>query len=207
MSQVTTVTQNAQTIKSIFKSADKDQDQEYRYSHLLPVFNSARYPPLTPFRHEDPARRALSHPDPLTFLQTATRLDELSPALGTEIEGVNLAKLTSDEKDQLALFVAKRGIAIFRDQKDFIDSGTSSYLEWGKHFGRLHIHPTSGHPADAPEIHLVYRDANTTFNFELDERITTSYWHTDVSYELQPPGLTTFFLLSQRKLCPSTAFN
>lgn len=51
----------------------------------------------------------------------------------------------------------------------------------------------------APEIHLVYRDANYTFNFERDDTITSSLWHSDVSYELQPPGLTTFFLLAQRE--------
>jgi sulfonate dioxygenase len=42
----------------------------------------------------------------------------------------------------------------------------------------------------------VYRDSQSTYNFEIDESITTTVWHSDVSYELQPPGLTTFFLLS-----------
>lgn len=82
----------------------------------------------------------------------------------------------------------------------------------------LHIHPTSGHPKGYPQLHLVYRyggfmryyigirldlttthlyrDASTSFNFERDDSITTILWHSDVSYELQPPGLTTFFLLT-----------
>jgi sulfonate dioxygenase len=88
---------------------------------------------------------------------------------------------------------------------------------------RLHIHPTSSHPERYPELHLVYkyidsyyqktkqlilisRDANTTFNFERDESITTTLWHSDVSYELQPPGLTTFFLLSQPTTGGDTLF-
>ncbi len=50
------------------------------------------------------------------------------------------------------------------------------------------------------------RDANATFNFERDERITTTLWHSDVSYELQPPGLTTFFLLSQPSTGGDTLF-
>ncbi|KXN92731.1 Alpha-ketoglutarate-dependent sulfonate dioxygenase, partial [Leucoagaricus sp. SymC.cos] len=74
------------------------------------------------------------------------------------------------------------------------------------HPKRLHIHPTSGHPAGYPEIHLVYRDANTTFNFEIDENITTTSWHSDVSYELQPSGLTTFFLLSSPETGGDTLF-
>ena len=33
--------------------------------------------------------------------------------------------------------------------------------------------------------------------FEIDDSITSTVWHSDVSYELYPPGLTTVFLLSQ----------
>lgn len=50
------------------------------------------------------------------------------------------------------------------------------------------------------------RDADATFNFERDESITTTLWHSDVSYELQPPGLTTFFLLSQPSTGGDTLF-
>lgn len=89
---------------------------------------------------------------------------------------------------------------------------------------RLHIHPTSGHPKGYPQIHLVYksvflkpslnifepfpvhRDAKSTFNFEIQDSITTTVWHSDVSYELQPPGLTTFFLLSQPTTGGDTLF-
>jgi len=95
---------------------------------------------------------------------------------------------------------------VFRDQQDFLDRGPDFYLAWGKHFGRLHIHPTSGHPENYPELHLVYRDANSTFNFEINDSITSTMWHSDVSYELQPPGLTTFFLLSQPTVGGDTLF-
>lgn len=182
------------------------QESQYRYAHLLPHFSADRYPPLTPFEHVDPAFRALSHDNPRAFLDNATSVRELTPYLGTEVTGVNLAKLDSTGRDQLALEVAKRGLVVFKDQQDFIDRGPDFYLEWGRHFGRLHIHPTSGHPAGYPEIHLVYRDLNASFNFELDESITSTLWHSDVSYELQPPGLTTFFLLAQPQTGGDTLF-
>jgi sulfonate dioxygenase len=178
---------------------DADQEEPYAYAHLLPTFDSVKYTPLTPFRHEDPGRRALSHSDPISFLRDASHVHELTPSIGTEIKGVNLAKLSSDERDQLALLVARRGLVVFRGQEEFINSGTDKYLEWGRYFGRLHIHPTSGHPAGVPEIHLVYRYKDYHLNFKFDDRVTTTQWHSDVSYELQPPGLTTFFLLSQRE--------
>jgi len=183
-----------------------EQESKYRYAHLLPHFSADSYPPLTPFDHVDPGTRALSHDNPRAFLENATSVCELTPYLGTEVKGVNLALLDSTGRDQLALETAKRGLVVFKDQQDFIDRGPDFYLEWGRHFGRLHIHPTSGHPAGYPEIHLVYRDLKSSFNFELDDSITSTLWHSDVSYELQPPGLTTFFLLAQPQTGGDTLF-
>ncbi|KAI0321349.1 hypothetical protein OF83DRAFT_1099931 [Amylostereum chailletii] len=189
--------------------ADKKQgsgEAPYPYAHLLPHFSPATYPPLTPFTHVDPGSRALAHPDPRSFLRNAESVVELTPNLGTEVQGVNLNKLDNDAKDQLALLVAKRGLVVFRDQPDFINSGSEAYLEWGRYFGRLHIHPTSGHPKDYPHLHLVYKDANKSFNFERNDSITSTLWHSDVSYELQPPGLTTFFILARPSTGGDTLF-
>ncbi|RDB28961.1 Alpha-ketoglutarate-dependent sulfonate dioxygenase [Hypsizygus marmoreus] len=194
------------TLRAVADTDRKSEEAEpYRYAHLLPHFSQDHYPPLTPFDHVDPGRRALSHPNPRSFLDNATVV-ELTPSLGSEVQGVNLAKLDSDARDQLALEVARRGLVVFKDQAEFIDRGPEFYREWGRHFGRLHIHPTSGHPDGFPEIHLVYRDANSTFNFEVDDSITTTVWHSDVSYELQPPGLTTLFLLAQPTTGGDTLF-
>lgn len=99
--------------KSNSPAADSTQ-QPYRYEALLPVFNSVRYPPLEPFQHVDPGFRALEHPNPRSFLDNATSLDELTPHLGTEIRGVNLVNLTNDERDQLALEVRFMHTSSFR---------------------------------------------------------------------------------------------
>ncbi|KAH7345110.1 hypothetical protein B0J17DRAFT_692992 [Rhizoctonia solani] len=50
--------------------------------------------------------------------------------------------------------------------------------------------------ATSAELHVVYRD-NTTPSHAQFNRTSTTFWHTDASYELQPPGLTTLFLLAQ----------
>ncbi|EIW86476.1 TauD-domain-containing protein [Coniophora puteana RWD-64-598 SS2] len=198
MSTTETINQASEAVSSLtLKTGEQKDQEEYRYAHLLPHFDpSEKFPALTPFEHVDPGSRALKHADPLAFLKNAARVVQLTPRLGTEVRGVSLLSLDGDGRDQLALEVARRGLMVFRDQHEFIDAGPESYLEWGRHFGRLHVHPTSGHPKNHPEFHLVYKDANSTFNFEVDESITTTVWHSDVSYELQPPGLTTFFLLS-----------
>jgi sulfonate dioxygenase len=178
--------------------ATKTQDTEaaeepYKYAHLMPVYSKDKYPPLEPFEHVDAGSRALTHANPRSFLDAA-KVVELTPEFGSDVRGVNLAELTPDQKDELALEVARRGVVVFRDQMDFIDRGPGFYTEWGRHFGLLHMHPTSGHPEGFPYIHLVYKDANSRFN---TQNLTTTFWHSDFSFELQPPGLTTFFLLSQ----------
>ena len=43
-------------------------------------------------------------------------------------------------------------------------------------------------------------------NFRYEDSISGTGWHSDVSYELQPPGITTLFLLSQPKTGGDTLF-
>ncbi|KDQ11595.1 hypothetical protein BOTBODRAFT_35260 [Botryobasidium botryosum FD-172 SS1] len=203
MAPPTATSTEAQTPSATLKDTQKQTKPEpvdsepYRYEHLRPVFTQDKYPPLTPFTHVDPGHRALALPDPRAlFKGPDVRVTELTPVLGNEVYGINLAKLDAEGRDQVALEVARRGVVVFRDQPDFLELGAEGWREWGRYFGRLHIHPTSGHPAGIPEMHLVYKDADNTFNFELQDHVTSTSWHSDVSYELQPPGLTTFFLLS-----------
>lgn len=79
--------------------------EEYHYAHLLPHFSQVLYPPLTPFHHVDPGTRALAHPNPRVFLNTATEVVDMTPNLGTEVRGLHLADLDSEGRDQLALEV------------------------------------------------------------------------------------------------------
>lgn len=77
----------------------------YIFEHLLPHFSQDNYLPLTAYNHVDPGLRALSHSDPRAFLDSATKVIDLTPKLGTEIDGINLARLDDTQKDQLALEV------------------------------------------------------------------------------------------------------
>ncbi|KAJ7780300.1 hypothetical protein DFH07DRAFT_1055915 [Mycena maculata] len=179
------------------KKEPENAEEPYRYAHLMPVYSKDKYPPLQPFEHIDAESRAPNHANPRSFLDSA-----------------NIVELTLGRtcgKDELALEVARRGVVVFRDQQDFIDRGADFYTKWGRHFGPLHIHPTSGHPEGHPEIHLVYKDANSRFN---TDGLTTTVWHSalltagaNFSFELQPPGLTTFFLLSQPKSGGDTLYS
>lgn len=179
----------------------------YPYNHLLPtVFPKPgeRDPPLEDLEFSDPGLRALKHPNPRSFLDKATKISHITPVIGTEVDGVDLVSLTSDERDQLALEVARRKLLVFRNQESFFNAGGEFWKEWGSHFGRLHVHPTGGHPEGLPEIHMIYRDENTVY-YDTDRIITTN-WHNDVSWERQPPGLTAFFLLAYPATGGDTAF-
>jgi sulfonate dioxygenase len=130
----------------------------------------------------------------------------LTPTIGTEITGVQLSKLSKAGKDQLARFVAERKVVAFRDQ-DFADLPINEALDYGRYFGRLHIHPTSGAPKGYPEIHLVHRGAGdkSAENF-FQTRTSSVAWHSDVSYELQPPGTTFLYILDVPDVGGDTLF-
>lgn len=112
---------------------------EYPFAHLLPVFDkSEHYPPLTPFEHIDPAARANALPEAeqRTFLKNATRVKNMTPKLGTEVEGIDLTALGAAERDQVALEVARRGLVVFRNQPKFLAQSGDEFKEWGSYFGR-----------------------------------------------------------------------
>lgn len=70
---------------------------------------SFRYPPLTLFDHYDHGKDAdPSFPDLLPKGKAET--DDLTPTIGTEVNGVQLSQLTKEGKDQLALYVAQRKV-------------------------------------------------------------------------------------------------
>ncbi|GAA5888521.1 hypothetical protein JCM6882_008982 [Rhodosporidiobolus microsporus] len=168
--------------------------EAYPYSRFLPTFDAhLKLPPLEAFEHVDPGLKALDDPEPRSFLNGA-EVDELTPELGSEVTGVQLSQLDTRGRQQLARYVAERGVVAFRDQ-DFLDKEPDWMLnDWCKFFGRPHIHPCSGAPEGYPEFHLVYRDSKSTLNYEVDTRLTSTVWHSDVTYEEQPPGLTLLML-------------
>ncbi|BGP17686.1 hypothetical protein JCM10213_003591 [Rhodosporidiobolus nylandii] len=166
----------------------------YPYERFFPTFDAhLKLPPLQPFSHVDPGLAALDDPQPRSFLNGAD-VDDLTPEFGSEVEGVQLTDLDDRGRQQLALYVAERGVVAFRDQ-DMLDKDPDWLRDnWTAFFGRPHIHPCSGAPEGYPEFHLVYRDSKATFNYENDTRLTSSVWHSDVTYEEQPPGLTVLML-------------
>jgi sulfonate dioxygenase len=137
--------------------------------------------------------------------ETAT-VTHLTPTIGTEVKGIQLSSLSDAGKDELALFVAQRKVVAFRNQ-DFADLSIPDALKYGEYFGRHHIHPTSGAPEGYPEIHLVHRGAGEKGAEAFFKARTSSVaWHSDVSYEQQPPGTTFLYILDKPETGGDTLF-
>jgi sulfonate dioxygenase len=145
-----------------------------------------------PFTHTEHGKDA--DPSFPNLLKNAN-VTQLTANIGAEVTGVQLSQLTKEGKDELARFVAQNKVVAFRDQ-DFAKLPLQEALDFGSYFGRHHIHPTSGAPVGYPEIHLVHRGADdkTSLTY-FDERTNSVTWHSDVTYEQQPPGTTFLYLL------------
>ena len=175
------------------------------YQNYLPTWNpEQKYPALQPFVHVEHGLDAdKSLP---IFFNDRVQHEELTPSTGSVFSGIQLSTLTDQGKDQLALLAAQRKVLVFRDQ-DFADLPIEDAIKYGSYFGRHHIHPTSGAPKDHPEIHLVHRGTNdATSDILLKDHLNTISWHSDVTYEEQPPGTAFLYILDSPTTGGDTAF-
>jgi alpha-ketoglutarate-dependent taurine dioxygenase len=132
---------------------------------------------------------------------------KLTPTTGTEITGLQLSSLTNPAKDQLALLAAQRKVLVLRNQ-DFADIPIDQAIAFGGYFGRHHIHPTAGVPEGYPEIHIVHQKQSNNGDFVtfLAGKNSTVLWHSDVTYEEQPPGMTILYALELPEVGGDTGF-
>ncbi|KAF5864890.1 hypothetical protein ETB97_006116 [Aspergillus alliaceus] len=168
-----------------------ERHDNYPYEDLLPTFPNIQWSPLEELPYEDRGLRG--DPKFRNLLRDATDVFDYTPKIGTELHGVNLAKLDDAQRDDLARLVAIRGVVFVRDQKDF---DIEAQRELGRHFGTLHKHATTSVPKKEglEDVHVVYSGDNSG-----DQRalFTPSFlWHSDVTYELQPPSYTSLKVLT-----------
>jgi sulfonate dioxygenase len=115
-----------------------------KYTEYLPVYDTTTtFPPTEPFEFHDRGFSADKNKANLFKDQgTGVTVTRLTPRVGTEIRGLQLSQLSNAQRDDLALLIAERGVVVFRDQ-DFKDIGLEKQKEFGKYFGRLHVHVRS----------------------------------------------------------------
>ena len=69
---------------------------------------------------------------------------DMTPHIGTAVRGAQLSQFTAQQNDELALYVAERGVVVFRNQ-DFVDQGAEWLKEYVSYFGRLYAHLVGPH--------------------------------------------------------------
>ncbi|KAM3463438.1 Alpha-ketoglutarate-dependent sulfonate dioxygenase [Beauveria bassiana D1-5] len=176
-----------------------------KYPHYLPTWDRTQsWPPLEPFEHYEHGKDAdTTYPN---LFPEGSKVSDITPSIGSEVHGIQLSALSDKGKDELAHYVAKRKVVAFRNQ-DFADLSIPDALKYGEYFGRHHIHPTSGAPEGHPEIHLVHRGAGDKGHEAYFKARTSSVaWHSDISYEAQPPGTTFLYILDRPETGGDTLF-
>jgi taurine dioxygenase len=105
------------------------------------------------------------------------RVIPVTPRIGAEIEGLELAKpLSNRQVDEIHQALVEHQVLFFRDQPLEADA----HKRLGRYFGELHIHPSTPGPEGHPEILPIHADAKS-------KRINGEYWHSDVSCDEEPP--------------------
>ncbi|KAI0879095.1 hypothetical protein GGS24DRAFT_515243 [Hypoxylon argillaceum] len=192
-------------LKSAFDAA---QHTTYAYTKYLPVYDQeTKFPKTEPFDFVDRGLAAdTAKPHLLGLNDPDVKITKLTPRIGTEISGLQLSELSDAQKDELALLIAERGVVVFRGQ-DFKDIGVERQKEFGRYFGRLHVHPVGAHVDGAIEFHNIYLGPDNLYRlqFQSDSLSATGY-HSDVSYEHQPPGITLLTLLAVPETGGDTAW-
>ncbi|THC90496.1 hypothetical protein EYZ11_010042 [Aspergillus tanneri] len=188
-----------------YMDVNQETHARTRYPEYLPTWDKIWFDPLPPFTYEDPALR-VTDKSKRNLLTPGAKVTEIQPRMGTVVEGVQLNQLTDAAKDELALLVSERKVVAFPDQ-DLIDDGPAAQEAFMSHFGKPNYQPVSGSVRGHPGFHIIHRDGNREeISRFLEQRTTTTLWHQDVSYEIQPPGYVMLGLLEGPEVGGDTVF-
>ena len=136
--------------------------------------------------HFDPGSRA--DPEKRALLGAASKVIHSTRHIGTELHGVQLSQLTSQQKDELGLLIAERSVVFFRDQ-DITPQQQKALGEW---YGEIEIHPQVPQVPGSPGVTVMWPDLQIKEGRRANFRQPggASGWHTDLVHEAQPAGVT-----------------
>src|SRR5471032_408040 len=85
-------------------------------------------------------------------------VEKLTPIIGAEISGVDLASsLSNRTMDEIHRALAENLVIFFRDQH----ITPQQHLAFGRQFGELHIHPAAPHEPGEPALMKIYADKSS----------------------------------------------
>lgn len=168
-------------------------NKKYEFENLLPSFPDIKWDPLEEIEYTDVALKA--DPSYKNLWEYVEEVEHLTPKFGSVLYGIDLSSLSDKAREELARFIAFRGVVFVREQVNF---DIKAQLSLGRSWGSLHRHATTGVPKGAAEdpdlldVHVVYSGTDRVPSLAYSQAIM---WHSDVSYEKQPPSYTSLKLL------------
>lgn len=114
-------------------------------------------------------------------------VDKLTPIIGAEIGGVDLAQPSEQQMDEIHRALTENLVIFFRNQH----LTAEQHLDSGRRFGPLHIHPAAPHAPGMPELMIIHADKDSP-------RANGEGWHSDVSCDEEPPMGSILYI----KTCP-----
>lgn len=105
----------------------------------------------------------------------------VSPALGAEIRGVDLAGGVSDaEFAEIHRAFLENQVLFFKEQSTMTPE---AQIAFARRFGDLHVHPAAPHLEGMPEVFVIH-------THEKSKVANGGGWHSDVSCDDEPPAAT-----------------
>ena len=108
------------------------------------------------------------------------QVSPLTPLIGAEISGIDLANLNDAQFGDVHRAFLDHSVLFFRCQ----DLSIEEHMAFGRRFGELHLHPAANdyrtHGNLPPEILMIHADADT-------KRTAGDKWHSDVTCDPEPP--------------------
>lgn len=101
-------------------------------------------------------------------------LRHLSPVIGTEVHGIDIANIDAPTAAWLNDLLVERKVLFFRNQ----EISTEEHIRFGRHFGELEVHPFLDNESVHPEIVLLENDK--------DRPPYINVWHSDVTWREVP---------------------
>lgn len=110
-------------------------------------------------------------------MKNSIQVRALTRNIGAEVHGVDLTQPLDDSTfDAIHDALMAHQVIFFRDQS----ITPEQHVQFGKRFGKLHIHPAAPVVDNRPELMRIHADATSKY-------AEGTEWHTDVSCDERPP--------------------
>ena len=118
-------------------------------------------------------------------MEDAIRFMPLTPSIGAEVAGVDLARSTQSQIDLIRSAFSQHKVLVFRNQS----ISAEQQKAFARKFGPLHIHPRYSHlgAEGDPELFMINTHAESKYT-------NGEAWHSDVSCDAVPPFASLLYV-------------